>query len=66
LLKNLDIILKVMSPYEPFAFRSSTALLEKADELGIELPFQDSVAPLFENVMIGLKKIPNRIKEAES
>jgi len=50
-----------MSQHEPFAFRSSTELHEKAVELGIELPFQDSVAPLFENVTIGLKKIPNRI-----
>jgi len=51
----------MISRHEPFSFKSSAELLEKAEELGIELPFQDSVAPLFESVMVGWKEIPNRI-----
>jgi len=47
--------------HEPFSFKSGTELLKKADELGIGLPFQDSVAPLFEGVQIGWKKAPNRM-----
>ncbi len=52
---------KAISQHEPFAFKSSAELLEKAGAIGVELPFQDSVAPLFENITIGLKKIPNRM-----
>jgi 2,4-dienoyl-CoA reductase-like NADH-dependent reductase (Old Yellow Enzyme family) len=47
--------------HEPFSFKSGAELLKKADELGIGLPFQDSVAPLFEGVPIGWKKVPNRM-----
>jgi len=50
-----------MSRHEPFAFKSSAELQKKAKDLGIELPFQDSITNLFENVPIGSKKIPNRL-----
>ena len=50
-----------MSKHEPFQFKTSEELLKKAKELGIELPFQESIDPLFETVIIGSKTIPNRL-----
>jgi len=38
-----------MSRYEPFAFKFSAEILEKAEELGVKLPFRDSINHLFEN-----------------
>ncbi|MGD2245678.1 MAG: hypothetical protein PVI11_03935, partial [Candidatus Aminicenantes bacterium] len=35
--------------------------MRKADELGGELPFQDSVSPFFENFAIGSKSLANRL-----
>lgn len=49
LFKNLDIIFITMSRHEPFSFNSSAELLEKAEELGVELTFRDSINHLFEN-----------------
>lgn len=48
-----------MSRHEPFVFKSSFELLKKAEILGIDLPFLDSITPLFENLTVGSKKIPN-------
>ena len=50
-----------MSRHEPFNFRSSAGLLEKASGLGIELPFQQDLSPLFEDITLGSKKIANRL-----
>lgn len=50
-----------MSRHEPFDFRSPDELLNKASELGVELPFQTDLSPLFEDITIGLKKLTNRI-----
>ena len=50
-----------MSRHEPFAFRTGSDLLRKADELGLEFPYQDSVAPLLEGVTLGPKRIANRL-----
>ena len=50
-----------MSRHEPFSFRSSEELLEKASGLGIELPFQQDLSPLFEEIFLGSKKIANRL-----
>ncbi len=50
-----------MSRHEPFAFQSGSELLKKAGELGLELPFQDSVSPLFESIAIGPKRLANRL-----
>jgi len=50
-----------MSRHEPFTFQSAPELLQKADELGVELPFQDSVSPLFESLVIGSKTLANRL-----
>ena len=59
--ENLVNISVMISRHETFSFKSSTELLKKAEELGLELPFRDSAAPLFESVSVGWKKIPNRI-----
>jgi 2,4-dienoyl-CoA reductase (NADPH2) len=50
-----------MSRHEPFTFQSGPELLRKADELGGELPFQDSVSPLFEILTLGSKTLANRL-----
>lgn len=50
-----------MSRHEPFAFKSSDELLKKSEELGVVLPFQGSISPLFESFKIGSKRIANRI-----
>ncbi len=50
-----------MSRHEPFTFQSGPELLRKADELGVELPFQDSVSPLFESLAVGSKTLANRL-----
>ena len=50
-----------MSQHEPFTFQTNSELLKKGSELGIEIPFMDSVAPLFENTALGSKNLPNRL-----
>lgn len=50
-----------MSQHERFDFRTSKKLLDKASELGIDLPFQRDLGPLFEGIRIGSKKISNRL-----
>ncbi len=50
-----------MSRHEPFDLKSSAELLKKAEDLAIELPFQDSIFPLFESIEVGSKKILNRL-----
>ena len=50
-----------MSRHEPFAFQSYAELLKKADELGLDLPFQESVSPLFESMALGSKTLVNRL-----
>ncbi len=50
-----------MSSNEPFSFPSAGELLGKARELGVELPFQESIEDLFEPISVGDKKIPNRL-----
>ena len=50
-----------MSRHEPFDFRSSEELLAKASDLGIEIPFQADLSPLFEEISLGSKKIGNRL-----
>lgn len=50
-----------MSRHEPFDFRSPEELQAKASDLGIELPFQRDLSPLFEGISLGLKKIVNRL-----
>ncbi|MDH5707291.1 MAG: hypothetical protein OEZ45_14885, partial [Candidatus Aminicenantes bacterium] len=52
---------KKMTRHEPFSFRSSTELLQKGKELGWELPFQETIAPLFEGILLGSQTIPNRL-----
>jgi len=49
-----------MSHHEPFAFQSADELLEKAGELGVELPYEGSLSNLFEPISIGTAKVPNR------
>ena len=50
-----------MSKHEPFVFRTSEQLLKKARDLGIELPFQDDLSPLFEGISLGPRRIRNRL-----
>lgn len=50
-----------MRKHEPFRFRNSAELLKKAEELGVSLPFQDEIEPLFLEARIAGKSIPNRI-----
>jgi 2,4-dienoyl-CoA reductase (NADPH2) len=50
-----------MSSHEPFSFRTADELLGKARELGVDLPFQESIGDLFEPITVGDKKIPNRL-----
>jgi len=44
-----------------FRFADRAALLAKASELGVSLPFSDDLAPLFEPVKIGARRAPNRL-----
>ena len=50
-----------MSRHEPFDFRSGEELLAKASDMGVELPFQTDLSPLFAGIDLGTKKIPNRL-----
>jgi len=50
-----------MSYHESFQFESSTELVKKAEALGIELPFQDNISNLFDEVVIGRGKAANRM-----
>jgi 2,4-dienoyl-CoA reductase (NADPH2) len=50
-----------MSKHELFVFRTSEKLLEKAHESGIEIPFQDNLSPLFEEISLESKRIVNRL-----
>jgi 2,4-dienoyl-CoA reductase (NADPH2) len=52
---------KTMSRHEPFDFRSHEELQEKAFHLGIELPFQRDLSPLFEEISLGSKRLANRL-----
>jgi 2,4-dienoyl-CoA reductase-like NADH-dependent reductase (Old Yellow Enzyme family) len=49
-----------MTRHKPFDFHNSEELLEKASTLGIELPFQEDLRPLFAGISLGKKKISNR------
>jgi 2,4-dienoyl-CoA reductase-like NADH-dependent reductase (Old Yellow Enzyme family) len=50
-----------MSQHEPFSFRTSDELLQKASDLGLEMPFQADLNPLFEDITLGVKKLTNRM-----
>ncbi|MFH1941892.1 MAG: hypothetical protein ABIL68_07280 [bacterium] len=47
--------------HEPFRFKSSAELLQKAEALGVVLPFREDISTLFESISIGSKSIPNRL-----
>ncbi|MCU0249275.1 MAG: hypothetical protein MUE61_03640 [Vicinamibacterales bacterium] len=44
-----------------FAFRTADALRRKAEELGAELPFDQDIGVLFEETVVGGRRVPNRI-----
>ena len=50
-----------MVKHEPFRYRTAGQLLEKAAALGIDLPFQEDISPLFTPFRIGSKTVPNRL-----
>ena len=47
--------------HEPFKYKTPEQLLKKASELGIELPFQAEIDPLFRPLQIGSLTVPNRL-----
>ena len=54
---NVDLARK----HARFKFKDKDALLKKAEELGIDLPFSDDIQILFEPVKINGKRTPNRL-----
>ncbi len=50
-----------MSKHEPFRYKTADELLKKAEELGINLPWQEDLDPLFKPVCLGEKGIKNRL-----
>ncbi len=50
-----------MSKHELFRFKTADELLNKATELGINLPWQEELDLLFKPVSLGDKEIPNRL-----
>ncbi len=50
-----------MRRHEPFRYPNPEALLKKAGELGVSLPFQDSIAPLLSPASLTDRIVPNRI-----
>jgi 2,4-dienoyl-CoA reductase-like NADH-dependent reductase (Old Yellow Enzyme family) len=50
-----------MSAHARFRYRDAEELLEKAEGLGINLPWQDGIAPLFLTFDILDKRVPNRL-----
>jgi len=49
-----------MSQHERFKFKNKDALLSKAKELNINLPFSETIDILFEKIKINGKIVPNR------
>ena len=49
-----------MSQHARFKFKDKDALLNKAEELGIDLPFSDDIKILFEKVSFNSKQTQNR------
>lgn len=50
-----------MGFHQPFKLKTSHDLLSKAQELGFDLPFQESIDPLLEPVSVGSRIVPNRL-----
>ncbi len=50
-----------MSKHETFRFKTADELLKKAEELGINLPWQEDLDPLFQPVYLGEIEIQNRL-----
>ena len=44
-----------------FAFKTADALRRKAEELGAGLPFDQDIGVLFEETVVGGRRVPNRI-----
>ena len=50
-----------MRRHEPFRYRDSAGLLQKAGDLGVSIPYQDSLTPLLQPADLAGKRVPNRI-----
>ncbi len=50
-----------MSKHETFRYKTAEELLKKAEEMGINLPWQETLDPLFQPVCLGEKEIQNRL-----
>ena len=49
-----------MSKHEKFNFRTKESLLQKIDDLGIDIPFADDVSVLFDRVPVAGRTLANR------
>ncbi len=50
-----------MSRHQQFDFKIKNELLEKAENLGVMVPYSDSLSNLFNPITIGLRNVPNRL-----
>ncbi len=50
-----------MAPHQPFGFGSLDELMQAARDMGLEIPAQEDLSPLFEPMAIGDRAIPNRL-----
>ena len=50
-----------MSRFQSFHFSSPEALLEKAQSLHLNLPFQEDISPLLQPICLGGKRLTNRL-----
>ncbi len=50
-----------MGDYSVFRHKTAESLLDKANELDLELPFQEDISPLLQPVEINGKQLPNRL-----
>jgi 2,4-dienoyl-CoA reductase (NADPH2) len=50
-----------MSEHEAFSCRTRRELLDKAAELGVDIPYSDDVSPLFDKVEVGGRTLANRM-----
>jgi 2,4-dienoyl-CoA reductase-like NADH-dependent reductase (Old Yellow Enzyme family) len=50
-----------MAPHQPFGFGSFEELMQAARDMGLEIPGQEDLAPLFKPIKIGDHTIPHRL-----
>ncbi len=50
-----------MAAHARFRFRSAPGLLAEAGRLGLDIPYQDDLAPLLDGIRLEGRKVPNRL-----